>query len=456
MGAGIGEWRDIPGPKTAEFIRRAKQTLFTTTVESDIVIERYEGPYLWDPDGNKYLDFASGIGVSSFGGGTALNHIWTALSDLQKTCGTCGDIGTDWYNVEHIRAAEYICQNIPLRSEKKKVYLTEGGGVANEQALKLVWDWWERRGQPDRKAIVCFEGAFHGRNGFVIKLLDPRKEVRFRGYPLPDYTVIRAPFPSLSLENPVRTMQNFMAQISKEMRNKVAAVIFEPIQGEGGITIPDSEAIRWWVDAWRNEGVPIICDEIQAGLARTGKLTACEHFGISPDITTVGKHFASGIPAAAMIGPAEFDWIELGRASESFQGSPISAIAAYATLRHILHHGIVGKNALLGEFLGDRLKERLSSFAGIKEIRGRGLMWGIEFYDSKLRDRVIYYAEHLGLRIAAAGFSENPTIRLLVSFAVYFDTIIQGVDILAAALERALTERSPKVSIRDSLYDIFD
>lgn len=402
------------------------------------MVKRYRGAYLWDPDENEYLDSTSGIGVCSFGGGDALSDIWDAMSDLRDTCGICGDIGTDWYNSDMIQAAEFILPRIPILSTEKKIYFTEAGTLANEAALTLCWAHFETQGEPKRKAVVCFEGAFHGRSGFVINLLDPRKPERFFGYPISNFSVIRAPFPSKSLKNPLEIMKQFFGRLTRDTRKSVAGVMIEVIQGEGGICIPDGDALRWWCDAWRNEGAPIIADEIQAGIGRTGKLMSYEHFGILPDIATVAKHFGSGVPVAAMIGPANMDWEEYGRRSESFQGSPISARAAQATIRHVYEHQIVERNAAMGDVLTMLLKKEIEPYRCVREVRGIGLMQGIEFQNIEIRNRVKLFAERLGVRVAGAGFAENPTIRLLPSFAMSEGDIGVCINILKRAIEYAL------------------
>ncbi len=433
----VGKWREVPGPKTQEWLEKAQRFLFRTTVESNIVVARYEGPYVYDPDGNEYYDFSSGVGVNSFGGGESLAHVWDAIRDLKRTCGACGDIGTDWYNTSMIGAAEYVVPRIPLYGAENRIYFTEGGALANEAALKLAWAHWSKIGLPNRKAVVCFEGAFHGRTGFVINLLDRRKPERYEFYPRTDYQVIRAPYPAASLENPSQTLKDFMGRTLREERPSVAAVILEIVQGEGGIIIPEGEALRWWVEAWRNEGALIIFDDVQMGLGRTGKLMSYENFGVKPDIVTLSKHFGSGMPVAAMLGPGWANWERNGRQSESFQGSPITAVAVEATLRHVLEHGVIEQNARLGKVLERLLKDALSNSGVVREIRGLGLAWGIEFHKVEIRDLAIWFGERLGLRLAPAGFLWNPTIRLLPSFASKENDLVKGVAILAEAIERA-------------------
>ena len=436
MRAKIGEWREIPGPESIKWLQRAKRYLFTTTVDSDIIIAGYEGPYVFDPDRNCYLDFASGVGVNSFGGGEkALAHLWETIGSLRYSCGACGDIGSDWFNLPAIKAAQYIEKSITsLVSDRNKVYFASSGERANMAALDLAWNYGGANNFSTR-TVVCFEGAFHGRE-FLTKLLDPRKPERFEHYPLADYPVIRAPFPSASLKNPLKTLRNFMDKLSKKERIGVDAVIFEPIQGEGGIVVPDSEALRWWVDAWRNEGVNfIIADEIQTGMGRTGKLMGYEHFGVKPDVVTLSKCLGSGVPVAVMIGPPWADWEKLGRQSESFSGTPLSSAAAHATLQHVLEHGVLEKNQELGEYLGQLLLSELGLFKCIKEIRGKGLMWGVEFCDALFRDKVKDHAEHMGLRVVSAGFSEdNPTIRIMPTYAVNKEELKLGVETLARAV----------------------
>lgn len=435
MPARAGELREVPGPKTRQWLEDARRLFFRSVVDSEIVAERFAGPYVYDPDGNEYLDFTSGIGVGSFGGGNDIRHIWDAIQDLRGRCGTCGDLGADWYNTEMVRAASYILPRVPLAGGENKIYFATSGTLANEAALTLPWAYFHDRGQVGRKTICCWEGAFHGRSGFMIKLLDPGKQVRFRGYPMPDYPVIRAPFPEASLKNPVQTVKEFLGNIKRGARRKVAAVIMEVIQGEGGIRVSEAEALQFWVDAWREEGALIIFDEVQMGIGRTGKLMSYEHFGVRPDIVTLAKHFAGGIPAAAMIGPAWADWVELGRRAESFQGAPIVAAASHATFKHVFEHGVLWRNQKLGSFLQQLLKARVAEALDcVKEVRGIGLAHGVEFKDILVRDRVMYHAERLGLRVAGAGFS---SIRILVSFASTPEEIELGVDIFARAIKLA-------------------
>ena len=435
MGTRTGELREIPGPKTKEWLNTAKKHLFTTTVESDIVIARYDGPFVYDPDENEYLDFASGVGVSSFGGGDGLRHLWNAVEELKTNCGACGDIGSDWYNVPLIKAAEYIIPRIPLYGAENKIDFSTSGARANEAALELGWAYWNSREDFNRKAIICFEGAFHGRTGYVKKFLDHRKPVRFRGYPNSSFTVLRAPFPEESVWDAKGKLENFFMKLPKILRRQVSAVIMEVVQGEGGIRVPDGKALQWWVETWRNENAFVIVDDVQAGVARTGRLMSYEHYDFKPDIVTIEKHFASGVPAAAMLGPAWADWTEHGRHAESFSGTPLIAAAAHATLKHVLEYDVAKRNKKLGEFLRKELVLKLSSCSSVRRTRGIGLMHGVEFKSVEARDAAVKQAERMGLRTMGAGFAENPTIRIMPSFACNEEDIEQGVAILKNAIE---------------------
>lgn len=436
MPAKFGQEREVPGPRTKTWLERARILHFRTTVDSEVVVQKYEGPFVYDPDGNEYFDGASGVGINSLGGGDSLGHIWEVIENLKKNCGGCGDIGTDWYNTTMVDAAEYILGRITLYNAHNKIYFTGSGTQAVEAALKLVWDY-HTENNPERTSIVVWDGAFHGRTGYSIKLIDPLKRVRVERYPMPDYDVIRAPFPSLYDPNSRARMKAFFFGLSREVRKKVAGVFFETIQGEGGIRVSDASALQWWVDAWRNEGATIVCDDIQCGLGRTGSLMSFEQFGVLPDMVTIGKHLGSGVPVAAMIGPDFMEWREKGRHSESFQGSPIAAAAAKATVRHILENEVLRKNKELGLVLERLMKNPIYDLNGVVAVRGMGLMWGVEFTSEELRNLVLKEGERLGLRLIGSGFSYNPTIRFMPPFVATERELEEAISILRQSIARA-------------------
>jgi 4-aminobutyrate aminotransferase len=380
------------------------------------VIERARGAEVWDVDGNRYIDFMTGIAVASTG--HCHPEVVRAIQEqAEKFLHICA---SDFYYQVIVDLAEKLDAIAPFQ-EDAQVFFTNSGAEAIEAAIKLA------RYSTGRQHFIAFFGAFHGRTLGALSLTASKYLQREGFFPLmPGVTHVPYPDPY----HPLLSMEGFgdygeavvgfienVVLAKKVAPTDVAGIFVEPILGEGGYIVPPPgffPALRALCDRYE---ILLIADEIQSGIGRTGKWWAIQHFGIEPDIVTAAKGIASGMPLGAVIARKRLMTWEPGSHGSTFGGNPVSCAAALATLR-LIESGYIQNAAEMGDYLLDALKAMQKRHSIMGDVRGKGLMIGIEIVSEStthapgqiLRDRIIQYAFQKGLLLLGAGSS---VIRLM-------------------------------------------
>lgn len=434
--------------KAKKIIEIFNKYAITSTNDSSLIVQRADKDcvHLWTIDNQKILDFTSGVGVSNTGFGH--KRIIKAIRKQLKT-GLLQFIFHDYITQKPTELLEKLAQLMPGNIERK-VFLCNSGAEANEAAIKLLF-----ANRPTRKRMMAFTGAFHGRTGYCIPLM-ASKPIHKKHFP-EAYPVHHFPYPDcrhcpydkipeICNEYCIKVIEReFGRSIPPE---EVNAMFIEFVQGEGGINVPSKKPIKKLIELCRKHDILIVDDEIQTGFGRTGKMWACEHFGVVPDIITVAKCLTSGgAPGGAMITRADLDF-EPGQHSNTNGGNIIAAVAALATIEVIKKEGLVRNAELMGSVLRNgllKLREKYYNFIG--DVRGLGLMQGIEITRDwvtktscpKLRDEIINQALVRGLNIIGSGNPLiNPTIRFLPPLIIKRKHINKALKILDEAIKTAI------------------
>ncbi|MEZ5840867.1 MAG: 4-aminobutyrate--2-oxoglutarate transaminase [Hyphomicrobiales bacterium] len=403
-----------------------------------IYVVKAENAELWDADGKRYLDFAAGIAVVN----TGHRHpeVTSAVArQLDAFTHTCFHVAP--YE-GYIRLAERLNALTPGEHDKKTMFVTTGA-EAVENAIKIA------RNATGRTAIVAFNGAFHGRTMMGMALTGKVVPYKKGFGPFPA-EVYHAPFPKafygISVEEAVAGLEQLFA--SDVDPGRVAAVIVEPVQGEGGFYPAPAEFLRALRTLCDRHGMLLIADEIQTGIARTGKMFAVEHSGVVPDIITMAKGLGGGFPFAAVTGRAEImDAAEPGGLGGTYGGSPIGIAAAHAVLDVVEKEDLCARSVELGLMFRERLQalSQRNEFAAIGEVRGLGAMVAFELVkdrvskapDAQLTAAVVAKAQEKGLILLSCGTGAN-VIRLLAPLTIPMEQAREGMDILESALAEAV------------------
>lgn len=354
-----------PGPKARAVIARDKEWTSTSYIkEYPLVIASGRGAMVEDVDGNRYIDWMAGIAVST----TGYNHPKVVEAVQQQAGRFLHVCGTDFYYEGMAALCERLGRSMP-GPDGKRVFLTNSGTEAVEGAVKLA------RYHTKRPYVIAFEGAFHGRSYAAMSLSASKVKYRAGFSPLLP-SVVHLPF-----DNPYRKPMDwsrvddlFGALVDPA---DVAAVIMEPIQGEGGYVLPSADFLPRWREICDRHGILLIFDEIQSGMGRTGRLWACEHDGVAPDILLTAKGLGSGLPIGAIIAREPVMTWPRGSHGTTFGGNPVACAAALATL-DLLDEGLMANAAHMGERLMAGLQQLQGRHPRIGDVRGRGLMIGVE------------------------------------------------------------------------------
>ena len=426
-----------PGPKARAIVDRDAEWTSTCYIkEYPLVVSRGQGVMVEDVDGNRYLDFMAGIAVSSTGYGHP--KVVAAVKDAaDRFLHICGG---DFYYESMAALCERLAKVAPGRA-KKRVFLTNSGTEAVEAAIKLA------RHATRRTAIIAFRGAFHGRTTGAVTLTSSkaRQHAGF-GPLLPD--VHHVPYAyryrcQFCADEPacnrgcidVIEQELFIRHLDPK---DVAAIFVEPIQGEGGYIVPPAGYLPALRELCDRHGILLVADEVQCGVGRTGKMFACEHEGVEPDILVTAKGLGSGMPIGAMISKESITTWESGSHGSTFGGNPVCCAAALATL-DLVEGGLMANAARMGERLLARaagLKERHPC---IGDVRGRGLMVGVEFVKDRttrepageLVHDLVQRAFRQGLLLLGAGKS---TLRLAPPLVVDQNDVDTAMDMIDACL----------------------
>lgn len=430
----------LPGPRARAIVDRDRAfTSHAYLKEYPLAIARGEGVMVEDVDGNRFLDFMSGIAVSSTGYGhpSVVTAVQEAAAKFLHIC------GSDFYFEGMAALCERLARLAP-GSTPKRVFLTNSGTEATEGAIKLA------RHATRRTAIVAFKGAFHGRTTGALALTSSkaRQHAGF-GPLLPDVHHVaypnryRAPAGMSDAALVAEAIDGIEGDLfTRHLDPKdVAAIFVEPVQGEGGYLFPPDGFLKALRDLCDRHGILLVFDEIQCGVGRTGKMWACEHEGVEPDIMLSAKGLGSGMPIGALIARESVDDWKGGAHGSTFGGNPVCCAAALATL-DLVEGGLMANAARLGERLIAGARALAGRHEAIGDVRGRGLMVGMEFVKSRAGKepdpaasrRVVDTAFQHGLLLLGCGKS---VIRLAPPLVIDEVDIDRGLELLGAVLSDA-------------------
>ena len=435
----------LPGPKSAAIIERDKQHLSTSYMRPyPFVPDHGEGVWLTDADGNTMLDFFAGIAVTTTG--HAHPHVVKAVQDaVGKFTHVCL---TDYPQEITTSLAERMLKHVEKPGEKWRVFFGNSGAEAVEAAVKLA------RNHTGRSHVISTMGSFHGRTYGAITLTGSKTKYK-RGFGPLLPAVSHVPYP-----NPFRpplgsTPETCGQAVIDHIENlfvgvipadEVAAIIVEPMQGEGGYIVPPADFLPKLRQLCDKHGIMLIFDEVQAGMGRTGKMFSFQHFDVQPDMITVAKGIASGLPISCLLAKESVMTWPVGSHGSTFGGNPVAAAAAHATLDllegKVKHDGcgdsLFDNAAAVGEYIMGELRKMQADYPFLGDVRGRGLFIGMEFVkpdgspDGGLRDRASYRMFEKGLLNLDCG---EAVIRISPPLILTREEAATGLKIMREVLE---------------------
>ncbi|MFH1684031.1 MAG: aminotransferase class III-fold pyridoxal phosphate-dependent enzyme [Candidatus Margulisiibacteriota bacterium] len=376
---------------------------------ADFEVKKGKGCYLFGTDGKKYLDFSSGIAVCATGHAHP-KVVSAARKQLENLIHIC--IGVANYD-SYITLAEKLAKIVPIKNAQ--FFFCQSGSEAVEAAIKLA------KYASKKPGLVALRGGFHGRTFGALSLTTSKMKYREGYEPLLPEVYIAEP----NLED-----------IEKLFKaKKIAAIILEPIIGEGGYIIQPKELVRGIRELCNIHNVLMIVDEIQSGFARTGKWFAIEHFGVKPDIICMAKGIASGFPLGGIAAPAELmaKWSP-GSHGGTYGGNPVCCAAAIATVDVIKNEKLLQNVKRMGDYLKKALQELQNKYPAIKDVRGLGLMIGVDFKDATIVRKIIDVCLKNGLVIIPTG-ADGTVIRVIPPLIVKKKEIDQALKIFENALK---------------------
>jgi 4-aminobutyrate aminotransferase/(S)-3-amino-2-methylpropionate transaminase len=434
---------EIPGPKSTEwFARRAAAVPVGVANIHPIVTSRASGAIIEDVDGNRLIDFSTGIAVLNVGH-TAPEVVEAAKAQLERDTHTCFHVTA---NEPYIELAERLNALTPGDFPKKTMF-ANSGVEAVENAIKIA------RKHTGRSAVIAFDHAFHGRTLLGMSLtakVMPYKQGMGPFAP----EIYRLPFAYAYrwFGNPERCAEEALAYAVDEMHkhigeDNIAAIILEPIQGEGGFVVPAPGFVRGLAEFARKHGIVFIADEIQSGFGRAGRWFAIEDEGVVPDLVTSAKSMGGGMPISAVTGRAEImDSVHVGGLGGTYGGNPVAAAAALAVIDKIEREGLLERAGRVGTIVMERFAGWADRFPQVGDVRGRGAMCAVELVsdraskeplDAATMGRIVGGALTRGVLVLTAGTYGN-VIRLLPPINVDEALLADGLDQLEAALADAV------------------
>ena len=390
-----------------------------------LYVERAENAYVWDIEGNQYIDFAAGIAVTNTGHShqRITEAVKAQIDHFSHTCAMVTPYAS------FVELAEKLTVLAPGDSDKKAIFLTTGA-EAVENAVKIA------RAHTGRSGVIAFKGGFHGRTNMTMGLTGKATPYKAGFGPFPN-EIYHAPYPNalhgISVEDSLQAIEDLFACDIEPGR--VAAMIFEPVQGEGGFyqaPAAFAQALRALCD---KHGIVLIADEIQTGFARTGKMFATEYLGIEPDLMTMAKGIAGGFPISAVVGKAHvMDSAAPGGLGGTYAGSALGCVAGLEVLNIIAEEDLCNKAVGIGEVVNARLTALQASVPAIADVRTLGAMMAIEFSDPQtgqplpeVTKAVIAQAQKNGLILLSCGVKGN-VIRLLPPLTIEPEVLSEGLD----------------------------
>ncbi len=434
---------NLPGPKARSLIKRDSAVISPSYPRGyPFAMDHGKGSYVWDVDGNKFLDFMAGIAVTSTG------HAHPkVVKAIQEQAEKFIHISSDFYHEKWIELGEKLADIAPFEDYGVS-FMTNSGTEAVETAIKLA------RYHTGRSNFIGFTGAFHGRTMGAVTFTASKPKYHKGFYPLMN-GVLHAPYP-----NPYRPMlehrngedegEAVVRYIEDQILGhvlppeEVAGILVESIQGEGGYIVPPASFYPALRELCDKHGILLICDEVQSGMGRTGKWWAIEHFNVEPDIITVAKGIASGMPLGACVARREImDW-EKGSHGNTYGGNPVSCAAALATIE-LIENEYMQNAAEVGQYTLDALQEIQVRHPSMGDVRGKGLMIGVEFVKDRetkepaadVTERVVDLAFERGLLTLSCGKS---VIRIAPPLSISKSEVDEGLGVFEEALTIAEKE----------------
>jgi 4-aminobutyrate aminotransferase len=429
----------LPGPNAKALIERDSAVVSPSYTRGyPLVIERASGCIVEDVDGNTFLDCAAGIAVNA----TGHSHPEVVKAIADQAARFIHMSGTDFYYEPQVRLAEEIAAIAPFEGGARS-FFGNSGTEAIEAAIKLA------RYATGRQGLIAFFGGFHGRTMGALALT-ASKSVQRRGFSPLMAGVYHAPYPNSYRCPPGMTPDAWASYcldyIDHELfgqivaPDEVAAVVIEPIQGEGGYVVAPTAFLRGLRDLTRRHGILLIVDEVQSGMGRTGKMFAIEHAGVQPDIVAIAKGIASGLPLGVAAARADLMTWPAGAHASTFGGNPVACAAALATIK-LLRSELMANAGTVGAHLMAGLTALMDKHRIIGEVRGRGLMIGVELVRDRTtrqraieeRNRVVTAAFQRGLLVLGAGKNS-------IRFSPPLTLTREQADLAIAIFDKALTE----------------
>jgi predicted acetylornithine/succinylornithine family transaminase len=372
-----------------------------------ICLVRGDGVRVWDSDGREYLDFAAGIAVVSLG------HCHPRVTGaIREAAATLLHVSNLYHTAPQIHLAKLLCEH----SFAERVFFCNSGAEANEAALKLARKYAKERYASDRYEVIATRNSFHGRTLATVTATGQEKYQHGFEPLMPGFKHV--PY------NDLRAME-------RALDSRTAAILVEPIQGEGGVNVPDDDYLPGLRKLCDESGALLIFDEVQTGVGRTGRLWAYEHSGVEPDVMTLAKALANGVPIGAMLAREEVARaLQPGTHASTFGGTPFVTSVALTTLQTVIGEKIPERAAASGRLLMDRLRELGQRSGAIREVRGRGLLIGIEL--DRPAGPVVDACREAGLLTLTAG---ERVLRLTPPLIVEAADCEQALGVIGRALE---------------------
>lgn len=419
--------------------RRDKSVARAIAYSSTFIAQRASNAEVWDVEGKRYIDFCGGIGCQNVGhrNNRVVEAVKTQLDRLTHTCFQVTPYES------YIALAERLNALLPGNFAKKSLFFS-AGGEAIENAIKIA------RYHTRRPALITFTNGYHGRSYMGMALSARMVPFKSGFQPFPT-DIHRMPFADafhgVTLQDTKKAFETLFR--SDCPPDQIAAMFFEPVQGEGGYNIATQDFIAYVRDLCDEHGIVLVADEIQTGIGRTGKIFAMEHYGIHADLTCIGKSIGGGLPISGIVGRADIiDAVPPGGLGGTFGGNPLACAAANAVLDVIDSENLLERGLRMGAAIDARLHKLAmkNSFQCIGDVRALGCMNAIEIVkdretnapDGELTARIVALALKRGLILITAGPTRN-VIRLLVPLSASMEIVEEGLDILEDALDEALS-----------------
>lgn len=442
---------NIPGPKSRELMTRRQEFVARAVASTmNVFAAKADGAIIEDVDGNQYIDFAGGIGAMNIGH-SRLEVTKAIAEQAARFTHTCFSV---MMYEPYIALAERLVKLTPGEFPKKAIFFNSGA-EAVENAVKIA------RWATERPAIIVFDNAYHGRTLMTMTMTSKVKPYKYRFGPYAP-EVYRAPFPypyrmnmtpQQSIDFCILELERmFVGEVAPD---QVAAIIVEPVQGEGGFMVAPPGFLRALKAVCEKHNILFVADEIQSGFCRTGRMFAVEHDGVEPDLIIIAKSMGAGMPISGVVGRTEImDAPPPGTLGGTYSGNPVACAAALAVLDLFEKEDYAARSRELGHIITKRFLHLQEHYPLIGDVRGLGGMAAMELVsdrstkepDSQAASDVLAAAHHRGLVLIKAGMYDN-VLRILVPLCVTDEQLNKGLDIFEASLETVAEAESITSSV---------